>query len=171
MEAENHEFFMREALLEAERALGLGEVPVGAVVVAGGEVLARACNLRESLRDPTAHAEVLALREAARKRGSWRLNGAAVYVTIEPCPMCAGALVQARVSLLVFGVRDPKAGSAGSLVNLVRFPGFNHRLEVVEGVLAEDCRRLIRGFFEAKRKQRDRGEVAELAEGARLEIE
>ncbi|MGB9887496.1 MAG: tRNA adenosine(34) deaminase TadA [Moorellales bacterium] len=161
---------MREALREAERAQALGEVPVGAVVVHRGRIIARAHNRREQWQDPTAHAEILALRAAARELGSWRLNGCAVYVTVEPCPMCAGALVLARVELLVFGVRDPKGGAAGSLLNVVQLPGLNHRVEIREGVLAEECRRLISGFFETKRRQK-RGEVAELAEGARLEIE
>ena len=166
-----HEAFMREALQEAELALAEGEVPVGAVVVRDGQILARAHNCRERLADPTAHAEILALREAGRRLGGWRLLGTTVYVTIEPCAMCAGALVQARVGLLVFGVRDPKGGAAGSLINLVQFPGLNHRVAVVEGVLAEECRRLISSFFAGKRQRQRRGEVAELAEGARLEIE
>ncbi|MBC7346028.1 MAG: tRNA adenosine(34) deaminase TadA [Clostridia bacterium] len=166
-----HEAFMREALRQAELALAAGEVPVGAVVVRGDEILARAYNRREQLADPTAHAEILALREAGRKLGGWRLLETAVYVTVEPCAMCAGALIQARVGLLVFGARDPKGGAAGSLVNLVQFPGFNHRLPVIEGVMAAECARLMRDFFAVRRRRQQRGEVAELAEGARLEIE
>ena len=153
----DHEFFMREALKEAEAALEADEVPIGAVVVCDGEIIARAHNCRERLADPTAHAEILALREAGRKLGGWRLTGTTVYVTVEPCAMCAGALVQARVGLLVFGARDPKAGAAGSLLNLVQFPGFSHWVPVVEGVLAEDAAALLRDFFSQKRGKARRG--------------
>jgi len=153
----DHEFFMREALKEAEAALEADEVPIGAVVVCDGEIIARAHNCRERLADPTAHAEILALREAGRKLGGWRLTGTTVYVTVEPCAMCAGALVQARVGLLVLGARDPKAGAAGSLLNLVQFPGFSHWVPVVEGVLAEDAAALLRDFFSQKRGKARRG--------------
>jgi len=138
---------MRLAIDEARRAYDLGEVPVGAVVVAGGLVLARAHNRRESARDASAHAELLALREAAGRLGDWRLNQATVYVTLEPCPMCAGAMVQFRVGALVYGARDPKAGAVDSLVDLVRDDRFNHRVEVVGGVLAEECGALLKDFF------------------------
>jgi len=143
---------MREALAEARRAAASGEVPVGAVVVgAAGEILARAHNRREAEQDPTAHAELVAVRRAAAASGSWRLEGATVYVTLEPCAMCAGALVLARVARLVFGANDPKAGYCGSLGDLVRDPRLNHRLEVAAGVLAEECGALLRGFFAARR--------------------
>ena len=143
---------MREALAEARRAAASGEVPVGAVVVgAAGELLARAHNRREAEQDPTAHAELVAVRRAAAASGSWRLEGATVYVTLEPCAMCAGALVLARVARLVFGASDPKAGYCGSLGDLVRDPRLNHRLEVAAGVLAEECGALLRGFFAARR--------------------
>lgn len=139
---------MGVALDEARRAARAGEVPVGAVVVsAAGERLAAAHNRRESDRDPLAHAEVLAIREAARRTGSWRLEGATLYVTLEPCAMCAGALVLSRVARLVYGAADAKAGYCGSLGDLVRDPRLNHRLEVVSGLLAEASGELLRSFF------------------------
>jgi tRNA(adenine34) deaminase len=141
---------MRLALQEAERAAGWGDVPIGAVVTRGDEAVARAGNQRERLGDPTAHAEVLALREAAAALGTWRLAGATVYVTLEPCPMCAGAIVLARVDRLVFGAPDPKAGFAGSLGDLVRDPRLNHRVEVTR-VLAEECAEVLRRFFAGRR--------------------
>ncbi|HUW63225.1 MAG TPA: tRNA adenosine(34) deaminase TadA [Spirochaetia bacterium] len=153
---------MRLALEEARRAYLLGEVPVGALVVVKGQVLARAHNLRETSRDASAHAEFLALREAARQLGDWRLNEATVYVTLEPCPMCAGAMVQFRVGELVYGTRDPKAGAVDSLLDLVRDVRFNHRVSVVEGVLAEECGCLLKDFFRSLRKPDNDGEMAEL---------
>ncbi|MHB1044040.1 MAG: tRNA adenosine(34) deaminase TadA [Eubacteriales bacterium] len=138
---------MQEALVEAEKARTLGEVPVGAVVVFDGEIIGRGHNLRETLKDSSAHAEILAMREAARRLGDWRLNGATLYSTIEPCPMCAGAIVQFRVSTLVYGAADPKAGAVDSVVDLVREPRFNHRVEVMAGVLEEECRSIVRRFF------------------------
>jgi tRNA(adenine34) deaminase len=142
---------MRLALEEARRSQGWGDVPIGAVVARGDEVLARAGNERERRRDPTAHAEILALRAASERVGSWRLDGCSLFVTLEPCPMCAGAAVLARVERLVFGAADPKAGFAGSLGDLVRDPRLNHRVEVVPGVLAEDAADLLRGFFASRR--------------------
>ncbi len=141
------ERMMRDALEEAARASSWGDVPVGAVVSRGEEILGRAGNAREHLRDPTAHAEILALREASTAVGSWRLDGCTLYVTLEPCAMCAGALVLARVERLVFGAFDPKAGFVGSLGDLVRDPRLNHALEVESGVLAEECGELLRSFF------------------------
>ena len=142
---------MRLAIEEAERAAAAGDVPVGAVLVAGGEVLASAHNMRERENDPTAHAEILALREGARKLGSWRLEGAALFVTKEPCPMCAGATVNARLGKLVYGCRDAKGGAAGSLFNIPGDPRLNHRVEVVSGVLEDECAGLLKSFFAAKR--------------------
>jgi tRNA(adenine34) deaminase len=142
---------MRLALEEARACLEWGDVPIGAVVVRGDDVVGRAGNQRERLSDPTAHAEVLALREAGSAVGSWRLEGCMVYVTIEPCAMCAGALVWARVDRLVFGGPDPKAGFAGSLGDLVRDPRLNHRLDVTSGVLAEEAGELVREFFRSMR--------------------
>lgn len=142
---------MRLALEAAAEAGDRGEVPVGAVIVAGGRVVARAGNRRESDRDPTAHAEVLALREAAGVLGTWRLTDASMFVTLEPCPMCAGALVASRVSRLVFGAPDPKAGACGSLYNLCADPRLNHELPVAPGVLREECAALLSDWFARKR--------------------
>ncbi len=146
------EALVRAALEEARTAAALGEVPVGAVVARNGEILARAHNLRETTSDPTAHAEVLALREAARRVGSWRLEGLTLAVTLEPCFMCAGALVNARVDRLVFGAVDPKAGAVGSLGDVVRDPRLNHRMAVRSGVLATECGEILRAFFAARRR-------------------
>ena len=145
------ERLMRAALDEARRCLEWGDVPIGAVVARGEEVLARAGNERERRADPTAHAEILALRAAAGRVGSWRLEGCTLYATLEPCAMCAGAAVLARVERLVYGAADPKAGFAGSLGDLVRDPRLNHRVEVEAGVLAEDAGELLRAFFTARR--------------------
>jgi len=142
---------MRRALDLAARAAEAGEVPVGAVVYREDEILAEAHNLRESRQDPTAHAEVLALREAAERIGSWRLEGCTLAVTLEPCPMCAGALVNARVPRLVYGAADPKMGCVDTLHTLCTEPRFNHRLQVVSGVLADECGDILREFFRARR--------------------
>lgn len=139
--------WMRRALAAAERAAALGEVPVGAVVVRGGEAIAEAHNRREIDADPLAHAELLAIREAARRVGGWRLTGCTMYVTLEPCAMCAGALVNARFDRLVYGAADPKAGYCGTLGDVVRDPRLNHRLEVAAGVLAEESAEFLRRFF------------------------
>lgn len=149
----DHAGYMREALAEAEAAYADGEVPVGAVVVFQGEIIGRGHNRRETLKDSSAHAEMLALREAAKSLGDWRLNGAVVYSTLEPCPMCAGALVQFRVDMLVYGVADPKAGAVDSIVDIVRQPRFNHQVEVVAGVLEEECRAIIQRFFRELREK------------------
>jgi len=149
--------YMREALREALRAYRLGEVPVGALVVHEGRIVGRGHNCKETLADPTAHAEILALREAARVLGRWRLGDCTVYSTLEPCPMCAGALIQARVDALVYAADDPKAGACGSVVDLLSCDGFNHRVVVRKGLMAESSRRLLRRFF---RQLRRRGVVA-----------
>jgi tRNA(adenine34) deaminase len=147
------ESWMRRALDEAQKAGQTGEVPIGAVLVdAAGEMLASARNRTIGLADPTAHAEMLALRAAARKMGNYRLLHTTLYVTIEPCVMCMGALIHARVARIVFGARDPHWGAAGSLYDFAADTRFNHRPEMVEGVLAEPCRRLIQAFFRARRK-------------------
>ncbi|MFC4057107.1 tRNA adenosine(34) deaminase TadA [Planomonospora corallina] len=148
---------MRLALAQAADAAGRGEVPVGAVVLGpGGEVLARAGNDRESLADPTAHAEVLALRGAARARGGWRLTGCTLVVTLEPCTMCAGAAVLARVDRVVYGAADAKAGAAGSLWDVVRDRRLNHRPEVLAGVLEAECAGVLTAFFTARRPREQR---------------
>jgi tRNA(adenine34) deaminase len=145
------EHFMALAIREAERAVEHGDVPVGAVVVREGEVLALAHNERELRGDPTAHAEVLALREAARVCGHWRLIDCALYVTLEPCAMCAGAIVLARIPRLVFAASDPKAGAAGSVLDVLGEPRLNHRPKVSGGLLGEPASELLRAFFEARR--------------------
>lgn len=145
------ERLMRMALEEARRSAGWGDVPIGALVTRGDEVLGRAGNERERRGDPTAHAEILALRQAAERVGSWRLEGCALYVTLEPCSMCAGAAVLARVDRVVFGAQDPKAGFGGSLGDLLRDPRLNHRAEVRAGVLAEECGAVLRAFFAGRR--------------------
>jgi tRNA(adenine34) deaminase len=142
---------MASALEEAQLAVAAGDVPVGAIVVRDGRVIARAHNEREQRADPTAHAEILALRSAASVLGSWRLDGATVYVTLEPCPMCAGALVAARVHQLVFGASDPKAGACGSLYNVCVDPRLNHEVLVSPGVLAEQAAALLADFFDGRR--------------------
>ena len=145
--------WMAEALAEARKAAAEGEVPIGAVVVCESRVVGRGRNARETRRDPTAHAEVLALQEAARALGRWRLTGTTVYATLEPCPMCAGALVNARVDRLVYAVPDPKAGAAGTLFDVLRDPRLNHRVEVASGVLAEECGELLSSFFRSRRSK------------------
>jgi tRNA(adenine34) deaminase len=145
------ERFMRAALAEAAEAGTLGDVPIGAVVVHDGRIIARGQNRREADRDPTAHAELLALRQAARHLGGWRLSGCSVYVTLEPCPMCAGALLLSRVDRLVYGAADPKAGAAGGVVDLFHGVRFNHTVRVTAGVCEAECRELLRKFFSALR--------------------
>lgn len=146
------ELFMRVALEEARKAAEEDEVPVGAVGVIGDEIIARAHNRREQLQDPLAHAEIFVIKEASSKLGTWRLTELVIYVTLEPCPMCAGAMVQARVKRLVYGLADPRAGAAGSVMNVLQHESLNHFVEVKGGVLAEESRELLRSFFAKKRK-------------------
>jgi tRNA(adenine34) deaminase len=148
-----HERFMRIALEEAEQALREDEVPIGAVIVHDGRVIARAHNQREQLRDPTAHAEMIAITQAAESRQSWRLDGCTLYVTLEPCPMCAGAIVQARLPAVVYGAADSKAGAVHSLYRLLDDPRLNHRAEALAGVLAEPCGQMLSQFFQEQRRQ------------------
>ncbi|HXP38013.1 MAG TPA: tRNA adenosine(34) deaminase TadA [Solirubrobacteraceae bacterium] len=148
----NEDYFMRLALREAELASAHGDVPIGAVVEHDGELIAAAHNERELRQDPTAHAEVLALREAARALGSWRVLDATIYVTLEPCAMCAGAIVLARVARVVFGAEDPKAGACGSVLDVLADTRLNHRPEVLAGLLREECSELLRSFFAARRR-------------------
>ena len=143
---------MRQALREARRALQEQEVPVGAVIVHDGRVLARAHNRPIHLKDPTAHAEILALRRAAKKLGNYRLPGCDLYVTIEPCAMCAGAIVQARLGRVVFGATDPKAGAGGSALRVLNHPKLNHQVAVAKGVLGEECAQILRDFFRRRRR-------------------
>ncbi|MGO9762606.1 MAG: tRNA adenosine(34) deaminase TadA [Solirubrobacteraceae bacterium] len=145
------DYFMRMALREAERALEHDDVPIGAVLVRDGELVAAAHNERELRQDPTAHAEVIALREAARLAGSWRVLDSVLYVTLEPCAMCAGAIVLARVPRVVFGASDPKAGACGSVLDVLGEPRLNHRPEVAGGLLAAECGELLSAFFASRR--------------------
>jgi len=145
------ERFMRLALEEARRCLDHGDVPIGAVVTRDGDILAAAGNQRELAGDPTAHAEILALRDAASRVGTWRLDGCTLTVTLEPCAMCAGAAVLSRLERVVFGATDPKAGFAGSLGNLLQDPRLNHSVSLAGGVLAEECGDLLQAFFRARR--------------------
>lgn len=146
-------YFMGEAIRQARRARQLGEVPVGAVVVRDGRVIARASNQVEVLKDATAHAEMLAITQAEESVGDWRLNDCALYVTKEPCAMCAGAIVHVRLARVVFGIGDPKAGAAGGVLNLLQFPSFNHRCEITPGVREEECKALLQEFFIEQRSR------------------
>ncbi len=148
-----HEKYMLQALAQAEAASELDEVPVGAVIVREGRMLAAAHNERERLHDPTAHAEMIAITQASEALGSWRLEGCTLYVTLEPCPMCAGAIQQARLAQVVYGAEDPKAGAVRSLFRLLDDPRLNHQTEIVEGVLADRCGELLTQFFVRKRQQ------------------
>jgi tRNA(adenine34) deaminase len=149
MEMDEH--YMDLALSEAKKAEELGEVPVGAVIVSGGVVVGRGFNNPISTHDPTAHAEVVAMREAARELANYRLSGVTVYCTVEPCTMCAGAMIHARIARLVFGTPDPKAGSAGSIYNVLGDPRLNHRVEVRSGIRESECTALLRDFFSRRR--------------------
>jgi tRNA(adenine34) deaminase len=146
-----HEHFMKLALEDAEQALREDEVPVGAVIVHEDRVIARAHNQREQLHDPTAHAEMIAITQAAEALGSWRLEGCTLYVTLEPCPMCAGAILLARISTVVYGADDPKAGAVHSLYRLLSDPRLNHRCLIVSGVLGAECGRVLTEFFQRQR--------------------
>jgi tRNA(adenine34) deaminase len=148
-------FFMQMALRAAQEAYDAGEVPVGAVVAGDGEVLGRAGNQRETLRDPTAHAEILAITQAAAARESWRLEGCTLYVTLEPCAMCAGAIVLARIDRVVYGATDPKAGACGSVLDVTGCAALNHRPRVEAGMLAGPCGEILKQFFRARRPARD----------------
>ena len=151
MTDEQHESFMREAIAEAQLALAEGEVPVGAIIVFDNKIIARAHNQREATNDPTAHAELLALRSAAQQLNDWRLNRCALYVTLEPCPMCAGAITQSRIAEVVFGAYDAKQGCCGSLYRLTEDPAFDGYTPVTGGVLEADCTSLLRRFFVGRR--------------------
>ncbi|KJE26991.1 tRNA-specific adenosine deaminase [Geobacillus kaustophilus] len=148
------EYYMRLAMEEAKKAEQIGEVPIGAVIVQDGRVIARAHNLRETEQRAIAHAEILAIDEACRATGSWRLERATLYVTLEPCAMCAGAIVLSRIERVVFGAFDPKGGCAGTLMNLLQESRFNHQVEVVSGVLADECGLLLSQFFRRLREQK-----------------
>jgi tRNA(adenine34) deaminase len=151
IDLQSDQYFMGEALRQAVRAYEAEEVPVGAVVVRGGRIIARAFNQVEMLKDATAHAEMLALTQAEEVVGDWRLTDCTLYVTKEPCPMCAGAIVHVRLARVVFGVSDPKGGAAGGALNLLQYPSFNHRCEITHGVREAECRALLQTFFAEQR--------------------
>lgn len=146
--------WMYIALEEAKKAELIGEVPIGAIIVKDGEVIGKGYNLRETKHDPTAHAEMVAIREACDRIGAWRLLDCTLYVTLEPCPMCAGAIVQSRIQRVVYGTSDPKAGCAGTLMNLLQEPRFNHETELTDGVLQSECATILTQFFRKLRQQR-----------------
>ncbi|WP_321393949.1 tRNA adenosine(34) deaminase TadA [uncultured Desulfuromusa sp.] len=156
---EQDRLFMQAALEEATIAEGLKEVPIGAVVVHDGQIIGRGHNLRETSNDPTTHAEIIAIRDAARKLNSWRLLDCTLYVTLEPCVMCMGAIILARIPYLVFGCRDPKVGAVGSIYNLAEDERFNHRVEVREGVLQQECSSQLSHFFKSLREQKKEQKV------------
>jgi len=147
-------YWMGKALAQAERAAELGEVPIGAVLVRDGKVIGRGCNRREGKNDPSAHAEMIAIRQAAKRLNAWRLTGTTLYVTLEPCPMCMGAIILARIGRLVFGCHDPKAGAAGSLYNLATDSRFNHQVAVAAGVREAECSAVLSDFFRELRRQK-----------------
>ena len=159
--------FMREALVEAKKAYDLGEIPIGAVLVHDGEIISRHHNRREMDHDATAHAEMLAIREACDALERWRLTGCTLYVTIEPCPMCAGAIINSRIDRVVYGASDYKGGAVESLFNVLSHPGLNHEPEVMSGVLADECSQIMKDFFKMRRKARRSTQVAE---GSALEM-
>ena len=148
------ELFMRKALDQARRAAALGEVPIGCVIVKDGRIIARACNRRNTDHSALSHAEISAIRKACRRLEDWRLTGCTLYVTLEPCPMCAGACVQSRIDRVVIGAASPKSGCGGSLLNLLQNPDFNHRCEVTEGILQEECSGILSTFFQTLRNNR-----------------
>jgi tRNA(adenine34) deaminase len=151
MQSESEEYYMGLALAEAQKAQAAGEVPVGAVIVSGGNVIGKGFNRPISGNDPTAHAEIVALRDAAQQQQNYRLSDATLYCTVEPCMMCAGAIIHARIARVVFGTPDPKAGAAGSIYNVLTDPRLNHRVEVLSGIREDECAALLRQFFSARR--------------------
>lgn len=153
MELQEKEFFMREALKEAQKAYDQAEVPIGAVVVLNGEIIGRGYNLREKEQDATLHAEIKAIRQANQHLGSWRLEDCELFVTLEPCPMCSGAMILARLKKVTFGAFDPKAGTAGTFMNLLQDERFNHQVEVEQGILEDECKEILQIFFKGLRER------------------
>ncbi|MBA4537677.1 nucleoside deaminase [Bacillus aquiflavi] len=160
------EDFMKVAIEEAKKAAKLGEVPIGAVIVLDGEIIAKAHNLRESTQSAVTHAELLAIDKACRKMGTWRLEKAILYVTLEPCPMCSGAIILSRIERVVFGAFDPKAGCAGTFMNLLEDKRFNHQSEVISGVLKEECSELLSTFFKNIREEKKQRKKANLVKNS-----
>lgn len=147
------EYFMKIALNEAYKAYSIGEVPVGAIIVNDNKVIASGYNMRETLKDPTAHAEIIAIKKASEFLGGWRLIGCTMYVTIEPCAMCAGAIINSRIEKLIIGAKDPKMGACGSIINIVQNQDFNHRTDVIWGVMEDECSEIMKDFFRVLRKR------------------
>lgn len=154
LEYNQDEYYMKEAIKEAKKAEGLDEVPIGAVIVHNGEIIARAHNLRETDQNALAHAELLAIDMACKQLGTWRLEDAVLYVTLEPCPMCSGAIILSRIKRTVYGAKDPKGGCAGTLMNLLQESRFNHQSEVVSGILEKECGELLSSFFRELRNRK-----------------
>jgi len=152
-----HRFYMKEALSEAEKAYALGEVPIGAVIVYKDKIIGKGYNRRNTDKSTLAHAEIIAIQQAMEVIGDWRLEETCMYITLEPCPMCAGAIVQARIPKVVIGAMNPKAGCAGSVMNLLDEPGFNHRVEQETGILEAECSSMLKSFFKALRKEKKKG--------------
>jgi tRNA(adenine34) deaminase len=152
--ARNHEYWMQRAIAEAGKAQAKDEVPIGCVIVSNNRIIAHGHNMRESAQDPSAHAELIAIRKAARKLGSWRLLDTILYVTLEPCIMCMGAIILSRIPIVVFGCYDPKGGAAGSLYNLSDDPRLNHRVQLLPGIMEAQCSALLSGFFSELRKRK-----------------
>jgi tRNA(adenine34) deaminase len=155
LELKTNNQFMIYALKEAKKAYNKGEVPIGAVVVKDGKVIAKAHNLRESKQNAIAHAEIVAIDKACKKLGSWRLIDCDLYVTLEPCPMCAGAIIQSRIKRLIFGTTDPKAGATGTVVNLFNVDTFNHKVEVIQGIMEDECSQILKQFFRELRNKKN----------------
>lgn len=152
----NHEFYMQLALKEARKAAILGEIPIGAVLVFDDEVIASAHNMREIWQDGTAHAEVIVIREGCKKLGRWRLTGCSLYVTVEPCPMCSGAIVNSRVENVIYGCPDVKAGGAESIFNIITNPNLNHKANVISGICENECAQVMKDFFKKRRQENKR---------------
>ena len=150
----DYEYYMKEAILQAHKALQINEVPIGAVIVHNNEIIARGYNMRNTLKNALGHAEIIAINEASKYIGDWRLEECEMYITLEPCPMCAGAIVQARIPKVIFGAKNAKAGCAGSVINLLQQEKLNHRVEIVEGVLAEESSKMLTDFFKEFRKNK-----------------
>ncbi|MDL2292624.1 tRNA adenosine(34) deaminase TadA [Acholeplasma sp. OttesenSCG-928-E16] len=151
-EKKSNEYYMKEALKEAKKADSIGEIPVGAVIVHNDKIIARGHNKKETTKNPINHAEMIAIQKAARALGDWRLNECSLYVTLEPCPMCAGAIIQSRIGKVFYGTRDLKSGAVDSIINLLEFP-WNHKVEVMEGILTEECMKILQFFFKKIRKK------------------
>ena len=149
------EYFMKLALEEAKKAYNLKEVPVGALIVKDNIIIGTGYNLRETKKDPTAHAEIIAIKKASQALGGWRLLGCTMYVTIEPCPMCAGAIINSRIDTLVIGANDPKMGSCGSIIDITQNPYFNHRVNVKKGILEKQCSQIMKSFFKELRNRKE----------------